>query len=162
MRTIGKIIPRTLESLEAASQEPKELKITSEVIDFVNHLFKIFEVHIKTFSVFASSAEKVEFTKKEWTRALSKHNLTKEQVIIGADFVRDKGLHYMLTPSEFIDLCLEKKPIKPQNDTRSLADYSHWESKDDKEKARLKESGKAKCADLLWKLRRGFSNEQGC
>lgn len=158
MKNIRQVIPISLQAIEntAYVTEPNEIKINPEATDFVNHLFKIFEVHIKTFSVFASSPEKVEFAKKEWIRALSKHRITREQIIIGAEKVREKSFTYMLNPSEFIDLCLDKNPAKPQTDTRSLEDFSKWESKSDEEKKRLQEAGKNQCADLLWRLRRGF------
>lgn len=79
--------------------------ITSEAIDAVNFLFRIFEVNINGFNVFISNNKKLDETKQEWVTCFQNAKLEMHQVTRGANKVRTTNMKYMISPSEFIELC---------------------------------------------------------
>jgi Replication protein P len=80
--------------------------IEESAMELVNYLFKIFSIHIATFKVNFKNDEELDFAKQEWVHCFQKAALEKQDVINGANKLRDIGLKYMITPAEFIELCL--------------------------------------------------------
>lgn len=117
----------------------EQQSISEEAIELVNYLFKIFAIHIAAFNYFAKDDAQLQFAKQEWVHCFQKANLDEEQVIFGANKIRDEGSTYMLTPAQFIELCLDKQPIKPQSDTRDKEFDKKWALESDESKRRKRE-----------------------
>ena len=118
MKDINSII----QNMKIDNEKAAKYSLNEEAVSWVNHLFKIFEIHISGFNLFASNAETLSFAKQEWVRCFQNERLEKEEVVKGADKIRSCSMKYMISPSEFIDLCRSEPiaEIKPQSDTRNL------------------------------------------
>lgn len=105
------------ESLIVSISKNKETNISDDAINLINDLFRVFEVHISSFTYYASSNEKINFAKKEWVLCFQKACIELEEVKVGVNKLRENGFTYMITPAQFIKLCRPQKEIKPQSDT---------------------------------------------
>jgi hypothetical protein len=80
--------------------------ISEEAIDYVNQLFEIFEIHINAFNLFAKDIEKLELAKHEWVLCFQDAKMEKHQLLRGIDKIRRVKMKYMISPSDFIELCM--------------------------------------------------------
>ena len=90
-------------ALNLINQQTKQ----HEAIELVNELFKILEIHISSFQTFFKySDDKLNRTKQEWVICFQQNNVQKNDVLRGIEKIRaTKGLKYMISPTDFIDLC---------------------------------------------------------
>ena len=80
--------------------------ISDEALSLVNNLFILFKTHISAFHAYASNPDDLAEIKKEWVLCFHNAKIGKQDVIRGANKIRNTGgMKYMMSPADFIDLC---------------------------------------------------------
>lgn len=111
MKTIGdetKIALQNIKNLSDAKEEKSRL--SEDAIVLVNQLFTVLEQHVKYFKLNKTYSEADYLsTKREWVKTFGLNNLTREEVIAGANKIRSSQKVYDdLLPIEFINICRDK------------------------------------------------------
>lgn len=143
MKKIGDLITNIQKTIVEPKTEMPKIELSEEAVNMVNYLFKIFSVHIPTFSFYTKDDESLNFAKQEWVYCFQKSKLGKEHVINGANKIRESGLKYMPTPADFIELCMT---VAKQDDFKNsnilgLEHLNEWRGLSDEQKETKRAKG---------------------